>query len=106
MNRLAIAALTLPLLSSCTIVTQTFGIVDLHAPEAPRIADAVTLTPERTPQLHYTACLELSIDNPACPRNADVFADDPNVGTPLSFDHCAEQPVETSEAGCERLAVP
>ena len=89
--RLAIAALIALPLAACTTNTQSLGTVVFGVPQAPKVADAVTVTPERGPQLHYTACLELSIDNPACPRSPD---------------RCDEQPVETSEAGCERLAVP
>lgn len=114
MKRLAILALAFPL-ASCSIRTNTLGVVDVWVPEAP----AKTVTPvaapvatDRNPQLHYDACLELATNSTACPQapthfDAIVDPEDGPGGRVVVRDACVEHPAEQPENDCAHLvAVP
>ncbi len=83
-KRYALIVPALAALTSCDTskVTQ-IGEVVFHANPAPaEAANAIPVSPDRTPQLHvgYEPCAELMTDNPACPQAPTHFDRAPEIG--------------------------
>lgn len=88
-RRLALIALAIAPLAACdtTKVTQTFGEVVIHTAPAPTVKPEIG-TPvsfERSPVVHYDGCLELTLNNSACPQQALHFDPAPEIGEPMTI---------------------
>ena len=88
MKRFVLIAPAIALLAACdtTKVTQTFGEVVIHSAPAPAAKPEIG-TPvsfERSPVVH-DGCIELALNNPACPRQALHFDPAPQIGEPMTI---------------------